>query len=188
MRLRSALAAAILLAGLPQPGLAGTPAAPAEAEERPTWVQFRDLFDRKGKPTDLAVDLSGQLIEIVGFQTPSPTRASPFMVMVGRPTAVCPYCTAINDEEHLPYVLVYPHFEGQIPRFRGRLRIIGRIQASHAHEAFYGLHNDVRVLDARILVDQPGRDGARAELQPVTAAEGGGGHRRPTTFLDPSEE
>lgn len=123
----------------------------------PVRVQFRDLFNGNGKPTDRAVSLSGQFIEIVGFFTPPPTRESPFRVLVGAPTAICPYCTAINEVDHLPYVLVYADEEIGRVGLRARMRIVGQIFASHDHEQFYGLHNDIRIIGATITPD------ARAE-------------------------
>ncbi|MGF1447138.1 MAG: hypothetical protein ACFBRM_13195 [Pikeienuella sp.] len=132
----------------------------AAARTEPVWVQFRELFSGIGKPTDRAVELSGNVIEIEGFLAPPPSYNSPFLVFVGAPTVKCPYCSSINDEEHLPYILVYPNEGDSFPRTqRHRLKVVGRIMASHDHEPIYGLHNDIRILDAQVTLDDrtPGR-------------------------------
>ena len=125
-------------------------AAPGEA----TLVEFRQLFNARGKPSARAVELSGRLVEIVGFLTPPPSDDSPFLVFVGAPTAFCPYCEVVDETDHPPYVLVY-HEEG-IDRagLRSRVRVRGIVQAEHQNEAFYGIHNDVRLLEAEVRRDQ----------------------------------
>ncbi len=133
-------------------------AAAAEAAAEPVRVQFRDLFDGNGKPTARAVELTGQRVVIEGFLSPSPTRASPFLVFVGAPTQHCPYCTSVNDTAHLPYILVYPKEGTDPPGFvRRRLRVTGTLEASHDHEPFYGLHNDIRIRTALVGPADAGR-------------------------------
>ena len=126
----------------------------AVEHERPIFVQFRDLFARGGKPSETAAALSGRRVIMTGFSTPPPTLESPFLVFVGAPTNFCPYCSSIHEEDHLPYVLIYPENE-EIPVFglSARILVTGTLQASHDYDSFYGIHNDVRILDARITRD-----------------------------------
>ncbi|MEO0764349.1 MAG: hypothetical protein AAFZ09_21530, partial [Pseudomonadota bacterium] len=138
-------ALALVGAALPQDEAAAT-----SGSATITKVQFRDLFNAKGKPSDLAVALNGQLIYIEGFQAPPPTRKSPFLVFVGAKTTKCPYCNSLDDEEHLPYMLVYPHEGHDQITSRARLRAVGVLEASHEDEAFFGIHNDVRLLNATV--------------------------------------
>ena len=117
-----------------------------------TQVQFRDLFFRGGKPSSLAVKMTGNSIEMTGFIAEAPTMESPFLVLVGTPTNFCPYCNGIDDKEHLPYVLVYPSHEFSHDEFKGRtrVRVAGQLYASHDYENVYGIHNDVRI-DAAVV-------------------------------------
>ncbi len=148
----------------------------AEDAER-VFVRFRELFDGRGKASDRAVELNGRRVEMIGFQTPAPTRQSPFLVVVGAPSVVCPYCSSVDDREHLPYVLVYPETEMPNVNPRLRLRIVGEISASHQHESYYGLHNDVRILNATVLPDQRYRNPVRDRIAGRGAAEAAGAER-----------
>lgn len=127
----------------------------AAENERPIFVQFRDLFGRGGKPSEAAVALSGRRVVMTGFSTPPPTMESPFLVFVGAPTNFCPYCSSIHEEDHLPYVLIYPENE-EVPIFglSARILVTGTLQASHDYDPFYGLHNDVRILNATVTRDE----------------------------------
>lgn len=71
-------------------------AAVGAGSRTPTYVQFRELFNSKGKPSLRAVSLAGQRIEMIGFMTPAPAEHSPFIVLVGAPTHRCPYCSEIG--------------------------------------------------------------------------------------------
>ncbi|MGF1502330.1 MAG: hypothetical protein ACFBSD_10995 [Paracoccaceae bacterium] len=164
--IRSIVLAAALLAAIP-----AAATAPLEGDA-PVTVQFRELFDG-GKPSALAQELNGRAIEIVGFFAPPPTAESPFYVLVGAPAQFCPYCSAVHEQDHLPYVLVYP--EGETTRYgaRARIRIVGRLDAGVNHENFYGIHNDLRLFDAVVLRDRqrinPVRQRAASQMNPDIA-------------------
>lgn len=123
--------------------------------QEPVAVQFRTLFFGNGKPSVVAASLRGRTVEMIGFAADAPDEDSPFMVFVGAPTEHCPYCSSIDDQEHLPYILVYPQDE-VVPEFHGRtrLRVVGRIDVGHENEGEYGIHNDVRLIDATVEVDE----------------------------------
>lgn len=151
-------------------------AAPDEAEATGradtdiTIVQFRDLFNARGKPSFRAAVLSGRPVAIQGFLAPPPAEDSPFRVLVGEPTEHCPYCTGVNEAEHLPYILVYPSEGAEIPAAR-RFIAIGTLDAGHDYEQNYGLHNDLRLreavlLDAVVLGSRRARPGADRAAQP----------------------
>lgn len=127
----------------------------------PVYVQFRDLFDHKGKPSPRAVALAGRTIEMIGFVADPPSDDSPFMVFVGSPSEFCPYCSSIDEEDHLPYVLVYTDAPLDRVSATTRIRVTGRLQASHDYEPAYGLHNDVRLWEATVVYDQGVRRGTR---------------------------
>lgn len=131
------------------------PHAPAHAGGNFSFVQFRDLF-RGGKPSPNAQDLDGSHVGLVGFFAPPPTDDSPFLVMVGNPTSVCPYCTTVSEEEHLPFVLVYPQvpFDWSYYGQRRRYRVVGKLSAGGQNENFYQIHNDLRIVDAVVVPDQ----------------------------------
>ena len=162
-RIMGGVCAGLVIAGIaaltPSASLATTAkaeaAATAAVNERPVFVQFRDLFARGGKPSEAAVALSGRRVVMTGFSTPPPTMESPFLVFVGAPTNFCPYCSSIHEEDHLPYVLIYPENE-EVPIFglSARILVTGTLQASHDYDPFYGIHNDVRILDATIARDE----------------------------------
>ena len=165
----------------------GTAAGPAGAVdsdrvdgEKPIYVQFRDLFDRSGKPTEKAKSLDGKVIEMIGFSTAPPTRTSPFLVFVGAPTAHCPYCTAVSEMDHLPYVLIYAEHELRTYGRRDRLRVRGRLNAGHDHEQMYGLHYDLRLLDATVAQDARAENPARPVAVRARPAPMGGASAVPT--------
>lgn len=138
------LAPLLLVLSLLAPAAAGT------AADRVSVVEFRDLFAAGGKPSPHATALDGRTVAIQGFLAPPPAKDSPFRVLVGAPTTHCPYCTAVNESAHLPYVLVYPGEGAEVPK-GGRLIVIGTLDSGHAHEETYGLHYDLRVTDAVLL-------------------------------------
>lgn len=143
--LRPALALAALMAT----------GAPASATERPPLdVVFRDLFNEHGKPSDHAVTLDGQRVVMIGFAADPPTEDSPFMVFVGAPTVQCPYCFSIDEREHPPYVLVYPTEAVKMFDYNDRIRVEGVLQASHGYDPEFGIHNDIRMLEATVVLDE----------------------------------
>ena len=154
--LATILLAAMALAAPSADGTAGAADTSPEAQPEATLIQFRDLFDRRGKPSIHSVRLNGTPVEMVGFMAPPPDQDSPFLVLVGVPTTFCPYCSTVNEHDHLPFVLVYPDEEIDLSKIgpRRRLRISGLLDAGHGHEGFYGIHNDVRITDAKVSFDQ----------------------------------
>ncbi len=162
-RMMGGVCAALLIVGLAALAPGDSKASASQAEktgsaapnQQPVFVQFRDLFARGGKPSDTAVALSGRQVVMTGFTTPPPTHESPFLVFVGAPTSFCPYCSSIHEEDHLPYVLIYPEDE-DVPIFglNARILVTGTLQASHDYDPFYGIHNDVRILDAMVTRDE----------------------------------
>lgn len=142
---------------------AGTAAAVESAGDagKAVYVQFRELFDRRGKPTERARALDGRVIEMIGFSTAPPTRESPFLVFVGAPTAHCPYCTAVSEMDHLPYVLIYAEHDLETYGRRDRLRVRGRLKVAHEHEEMYGLHVDLRLLGSTVRRDVRATNPAR---------------------------
>ncbi|MEL7000068.1 MAG: hypothetical protein AAFP68_17545 [Pseudomonadota bacterium] len=147
-------------------------------ESEPRVLQFRDVFgSNSGKPSRQGANRSGKAVQIVGFLAPPPTNDSPFVVMVGAPTSFCPYCTAVDEQDHLPYILVYPDAPMDLSSIttRTRVRVEGIISVSHDHEDRYGLHNDVRILKATITRDQRAINPVQALLRQKRAAD----HTRP---------
>jgi hypothetical protein len=169
-RPRNAILAATLLAPAV---LFAAPAPPAAAEAREgaaaggvTVVEFRDLFAPNGKPNLRAAALRGRQVAMQGFLTPPPAEDSPFRVLVGAPTEHCPYCTSVNETEHLPYILVYPAEGASVPE-GGRLIVIGTLDPGLPREPAYGLHYDLRLTDAVLL---PASVLARGQRRTGTAA------------------
>lgn len=167
--IRGLCAGLALALAAPVSGFAAEPAKSAEAAADEVYhLQFRDLFIAGGKPSRTATALSGKTIELVGFLAPPPEETSPFYVLVGAPTTFCPYCTTANEQDHLPFVLIYAD---QVPEgmgLRTRLRVSGRLDAGHTYEGVYGIHNDLRLLDAKIERDaRSTRRQARAETRPA---------------------
>lgn len=138
--------------------MAAQPAPRSDAP--PTPLQFRDLF-HAGKPSPRAHDLSreGAAVILSGFFAEQPPGGSPFNVMVGAPTEKCPYCSTSDDDEKLPFILIYaadggaPGQEAQRYSTRMRLRVVGRVEAGLAYDEFYGFPNELRVVDAEIMED-----------------------------------
>lgn len=126
-------------------------------------VQMRDLFVPGGKPSAKAVFLSGRQIAIAGFAAEPPDEDSPFLVLVGAPTAFCPYCATIDEQDHLPYILVYPEdveVVGDIDK-NARIRVIGELETSHGFDQDYGVHNDIRLTSALVARDTQAVNPAR---------------------------
>ncbi len=140
--------------------------------ERVLGVQMRDLFTLRGKPSPTAVELSGRHVELAGFLAPAPDEQSPFLVLVGAPTSFCPYCTTVDERDHLPFVLVYPseEFDRTGLADNARVRVIGQMSASHGYEDTYGIHNDIRILSAEVVRDVRAVNPVRARLQAARAA------------------
>ena len=121
-----------------------------------TPVMFRDLFSGRGKASFKASALHGKRIEMIGFMAPPPDYDdSPFLVLVGVPTTFCPYCSTVNDQEHLPFVLVYPDHEldQRTIGLRRRLKVTGILDAGSSDDDFFGIHNDLRLFDAEVVFD-----------------------------------
>lgn len=179
MRMKSSCTAIIVMLGVSLLGVSAPSGAVADetSERAPTPVQFRDLFIAGGKPSPGAIGLSiaRRSISLAGFFAPPPPGGSPFQVLVGAPTETCPYCTTIDDKEHLPFVLVYGA-DGQPVSFppSTRVRVTGRIDTGHENEDVFGIHNDVRIVDAVIVRDARTRrasapQGARPKVDPLGA-------------------
>lgn len=115
-------------------------------------VQFRDLFFQGGKPSPKAERMAGQVVTLSGFLAPPPEETSPFLVLVGVPVAKCPYCATEDDEEQLPFVLVYPDtpFDRAGVRARTRIRVQGRVETGEQYDPTFGLPNSVRIIAAQI--------------------------------------
>lgn len=135
-------------------------------------VQFRDLFFQGGKPSPRATWMSGATVELTGFLTPPPDEESPFLVLVGVPTTICPYCTSVDEQDHLPYVLVYPDtpFDRSNVTSRTRIRVRGTLNISHEFEGFYGIHNDVRILAAQVERDERSVNPVQQRLRAKTSS------------------
>lgn len=135
-------------------------------------MHFRDLFERGGKPSTTAKFFSGEKILITGYLAPPPTEESPFLVLVGAPTSFCPYCTSVDERDHLPYVLIYPDppFDARSVGQRTRIVVSGELDAGVQNEKFYGLHNDLRVVSARVELDERNQNPVRKRLNPRKAA------------------
>lgn len=160
-------------------------AALVQPQAKPRFMQFRDIFADKGKPSDLARETSGKQVTMVGFVAPPPDKSSPFLVLVGEPTTFCPYCSTISEHDHLPFVLVYTGepVDHEHYGLRRRLRVTGRLNADHGNEPTYGFHRDVEILDAVIEDDFKNRRLTPAQIrakaaEKKAAAEGG---------IDPAE-
>lgn len=134
-------------------------------------MQFRDLFERGGKPSTTAKFFAGEKIQLTGYLAPPPTEESPFLVLVGAPTSYCPYCTSVDERDHLPYVLIYPDppFDGRSVGQRTRIVVSGELDTGVQNEMFYGLHNDLRVVSARVEFDERNQNPVRRRLNPRKA-------------------
>ena len=165
------LAAALCAFALSGPARAENDATATDGD--PVSVQFRDLF-RSGKPSPRAMELNGQKVLIQGFFADRPADDSPFYVLVGAPTQYCPYCSTVNEQDHLPFVLVYPHAE--VPGHGGRTRVAveGVLDAGLNYESTFGLHNDLRLLEAQVRIDARAR-----RAQPPTATPPASTRQRP---------
>ena len=118
----------------------------------PVRVQFRDLFTGMN-PSDQAIDLSGSEIEIVGYLTPP--QAFPFRVLVGQPSATCPYCEPPEDEADavIPFLLVFGEMTELDFSFRTRLRVTGILQARRNAVGPDGRKLEMRLMEAVVEPD-----------------------------------
>jgi len=136
-----------------------------QAALMPERLQFRDLFDRDFTPSVRAQALAGREVTLIGFVAPSPIDDAPFLVMVGAPAQFCPYCAVPEDQDKLPYLLVYP-VEG-LERYGARLRIRvqGALEIGLAHDEALGLPNMMRIRGARVVRDAPPANPSRRQAQ-----------------------
>lgn len=146
-----ALSAALALALFTPLGALASPAEVAAAA--PVQVEFRALFDQRGKPSERAYALNGKLVEVVGFMADRPSTDTPFFVFVGAPSHACPYCTGLDEREHVPYAFVYTEGDVQPTGLRARIRVTGFLQAEAQYENMFGIHNDLRILKAQLRRD-----------------------------------
>lgn len=138
---------------------------PARASgDAPVTVLFRDLFDARGKPSERAFELIGREVRMIGFPADPPSDESPFVVVVGEPTTDCPYCAVIFDDEHLPYVLAYTEQYPQMG-YNTRIVVVGTLEADHDFDPTFGIHNDLRLLNASVTRDVRPTNPVRARLR-----------------------
>jgi hypothetical protein len=78
-------AAAAAVAGAFGPALAADPAR----------LFFYQLYSEGTKLSDLAMQLAGKQVEIVGFMAPPLKAESPFFVLTNKPMETCPFCDEI---------------------------------------------------------------------------------------------
>lgn len=148
---------AITLAG---PVIASDP--PAEPELAASNLQFRDLFNRKMMPSDQAEALAGKRISLIGFVAPKAIPEAPYVVLAGAPVQFCPYCEIPEDQDQLPFLVVFADEElGGIGR-RARVRVEGRLEVGAAFDEWANLTNHMRLRDARVVRDQPAANPSRA--------------------------
>jgi hypothetical protein len=61
----------------------------------PTRLFFYQLYSEGTKLSDLALQLDGKEVEIVGFMAPPLKAESPFFVLTNKPMETCPFCDEI---------------------------------------------------------------------------------------------
>lgn len=127
---------------------------------------FRDLFGRDMAPSPRAQAIAGSetSISLLGFAAPSPIENAPYLVLVGAPAQFCPYCSVPEDQDQMPYLLVYP--EGEVERFgqRVRLKVVGKLEVGLAYDEALGLPNAMRIRGARVVRDQKAGNPSRQRL------------------------
>lgn len=67
-------------------------AAPALVWANPAAIKLRELYNKDGSFSDLALSLEGQWISVVGFMAPPLKAESNFFVLTKQPMSVCPFC------------------------------------------------------------------------------------------------
>src|SRR5215212_6329257 len=77
--------AAAAIAGAVRPALAANP----------TRLFFYQIYSEGTKLSDLAMQLAGKDVEIVGFMAPPLKAESPFFVVTNKPMETCPFCDEI---------------------------------------------------------------------------------------------
>jgi hypothetical protein len=61
----------------------------------PTRLFFYQIYSEGTKLSDLATQLAGKQVEIVGFMAPPLKAESPFFVLTNKPMETCPFCDEI---------------------------------------------------------------------------------------------
>lgn len=72
--------------------LALLPAAPAVLRAKEDVIKLRDLYEKDGSFSDLALVNEGQRVTVEGFMAPPLKAEMAFFVLTKMPMAVCPFC------------------------------------------------------------------------------------------------
>lgn len=67
-------------------------AAPGLVHARKGPIKIRDLYNKDGSMSDLALSLEGKRATFEGFMAPPLKADAQFFVLTKRPMAVCPFC------------------------------------------------------------------------------------------------
>ena len=139
----------------------------------PETLQFRNLFDKNGKPSIGAYMRNGKQVTLVGFMAPPPDMDANFLVFVPEPTVHCPYCTTVNEDQHAAFILVYGDENLDLRKIglRTRIKVTGKLEARHGYEQTFGFHNDLRLLEATVQRDHQNRRLTPAQLRARAASQ-----------------
>lgn len=121
--------------------------ATARARAASKTIAFGDLYERQTVFSQLAKDLDGSAIEMVGFMAPPLKVESRFFVLTRMPMSVCPFCETEADWPS-DIIVVYTQDLISVVPFNFPIRVGGRLELGTTKDPEMGFVSRVRLQDA----------------------------------------
>ena len=110
-------------------------------------IAFGDLYERQTVFSQLAKDLDGTAIEMVGFMAPPLKVESRFFVLTRMPMSVCPFCETEADWPS-DIIVVYTQDLISVVPFNSPIRVSGELELGTTKDPEMGFVSRVRLRGA----------------------------------------
>ncbi len=114
-------------------------------------LKLRELYNKDGSFSDLALNLADQRVTVMGFMAPPLKADSQFFVLTKKPLAVCPFCETEADWPD-DILAIYMRRKYRVISFSRKIETTGRLALGKFVDPETGFLSMVRIEDARFEV------------------------------------
>lgn len=127
--------------------IAGAAAGLTATNARANTLKLRDLYNKDGSMSDMALSLTGQRIVIEGYMAPPLRAVSKFFVLTKQPMAICPFCEDIA-EWPADILAVYTKRIVDVYPFNFSIEVSGVLDIGEYRDDDTGFVSLVRLIDS----------------------------------------